>query len=80
LDHRFPNEIRARAPAHTEQGKKDLMRQATIGQKDYEDGVGSVAECSKGEFMGGEEIERRGSDESVASTESGVSNVDLPGR
>jgi len=76
LDHRFPNEARARAEPCTEQGKRDLIRQAEIGQKEYEDGVGTLStnrEIGRKERERVNEVERTDSDQSVASTNSGTS-------
>jgi hypothetical protein len=84
LDHRFPNEARARAAPHTEQGKRDLIRQAKVGQQEFEDGLGDVegtfrTNPKKEEFGDHEagtgpvpgpvrEVERTVSDESVTSS------------
>ena len=76
LDHRFPNEARARAEPCTEQGKRDLIRQAEIGQKEYEDGVGTLStdrEIGRKERERVNEVERTDSDQSVVSTDSGAS-------
>jgi hypothetical protein len=76
LDHRFPNEARARAEPCTEQGKRDLIRQATIGQKAYVDGVGTLStnrELGRKERERVNEFERSASDQSVVSTNSGAS-------
>jgi hypothetical protein len=76
LDHRFPNEARARAEPCTEQGKRDLIRQATVAQKDYVDGVGTLStdrELGRKERERVTEVERTDSDQSVASTNSGAS-------
>jgi hypothetical protein len=76
LDHRFPNEARARAEPSTEQGKRDLIRQATVAQKDYVDGVGTLStdrELGRKERERVTEVERTDSDQSVASTNSGAS-------
>jgi len=76
LDHRFPNEARARAEPCTEQGKRDLIRQAEMGQKDYEDGVGTLStnpEMGRRERERVNQVERIDSDQSVASTNSGAS-------
>ena len=76
LDHRFPNEARARAEPCTEQGKRDLIRQAEIGQKEYEDGVGTLStnrEIGRKERERVNEVERTDSDQSVASTNSRAS-------
>ena len=76
LDHRFPNEARARAEPCTEQGKRDLIRQAEIGQKEYEDGVGTLStnrEIGRKERERVNEFERTSSDQSVGSTNSGAS-------
>lgn len=59
LDHRFPNEARARAAPHTEQGKRDLIRQAKSGQKEFEDGLGNV----EGTFRTNPKKEEFGDDE-----------------
>jgi hypothetical protein len=59
LDHRFPNEARARAAPHTEQGKRDLIRQANVGQKEFEGGLGDV----EGTFRTNPKKEEFGSDE-----------------
>lgn len=59
LDHRFPNEARARAAPHTEQGKRDLIRQAKSGQKEFEDGLGDV----EGTFRTNPKKEEFGDDE-----------------
>jgi len=76
LDHRFPNEARARAEPCTEQGKRDLIRQAEIGQKEYEDGVGTLStdrEIGRKERERVNEVERTDSDQSVVSTDSEAS-------
>jgi hypothetical protein len=76
LDHRFPNEARARAEPCTEQGKRDLIRQATVAQKDYVDGVGTLStnrELGRRERERVTEVERTDSDQSVVSTNSGAS-------
>lgn len=76
LDHRFPNEARARAEPCTEQGKRDLIRQATVAQKDYVDGVGTLStnrEMGRKERERVNEFERSASDQSVVSTNSGAS-------
>lgn len=76
LDHRFPNEARARAEPCTEQGKRDLIRQAEMGQKDYEDGVGTLStnpEMGRRERERVNQVERIDSDQSAASTNSGAS-------
>jgi hypothetical protein len=76
LDHRFPNEARARAEPCTEQGKRDLIRQATVAQKDYVDGVGTLStnrEMGRRERERVTEVERSVSDQSVVSTNSGAS-------
>lgn len=76
LDHRFPNEARARAEPHTTQGKRDLIRQVEIGQKDYEDGVGTMStnrEKGRIERERVDGVERTVSDQSVTSTNSGGS-------
>jgi hypothetical protein len=76
LDHRFPNEARARAEPCTEQGKRDLIRQATVAQKDYVDGVGTLStnrELGRKERERVNEFERSVSDQSVVSTNSGAS-------
>lgn len=76
LDHRFPNEARARAEPCTEQGKRDLIRQATVAQKDYVDGVGTLStnrELGRKERERVTEVERTDSDQSVVSTNSGAS-------
>jgi hypothetical protein len=78
LDHRFPNEARARAEPCTEQGKRDLIRQATIGQKEYEDGVGTLStnpEMGRKERERVNEVERSVSDQSVASASSGAESL-----
>jgi hypothetical protein len=76
LDHRFPNEARARAEPCTEQGKRDLIRQATVAQKNYVDGVGTLStnrELGRKERERVNEFERSVSDQSVVSTNSGAS-------
>jgi hypothetical protein len=76
LDHRFPNEARARAEPCTEQGKRDLIRQATVAQKDYVDGVGTLStnrEMGRRERERVTEVERSVSDQSVVSANSGAS-------
>lgn len=76
LDHRFPNEARARAEPCTEQGKRDLIRQATVAQKEYVDGVGTLStnrEMGRRERERVNEFERSVSDQSVVSTNSGAS-------
>jgi hypothetical protein len=74
LDHTFANDARAKALAKTPESRRDLIRQAEAGQKEFEQGWGDVEGTVAGnpskEVFDSEGLERRESDESVTSTTS----------
>lgn len=75
LDHTFANDARAKALAKTPESRRDLIRQAEAGQKEFEQGWGDVEGTVAGnpskevfDSESSEGLERRESDESVSST------------